>query len=66
VLIPSRTCPDLKASTFKDWKLFNELNGAPIYQDPTTSDISVVLTPVGKAGCLIFKHVMAFGLAPDS
>jgi hypothetical protein len=65
VLIPSRSCADLKGSTFKDWKLLNELNGAPIYQDPTTSDISVVLTPVGKTGCLIFKHLMAFGLAPE-
>jgi hypothetical protein len=57
---PEQTCPRVRDESFKEWKFYSELNGATLYEDPTTPNGNVAMTPVGKTGCLIVKNLVAF------
>jgi hypothetical protein len=64
LLIPNTICAVLREGAFKTWKEYGELNGDKIYEDPSTPNASVVLTPIAQAGCMVLKHVVGFGLEP--
>ncbi len=54
-IIPSeKSCPNLRETTFKDWKFFGDMAGVPIYDDPTSSNISASLL-TNKSGCIVTK-----------
>ena len=55
---PDQTCESLKKDSFKDWKRYAEFNEAELLQDPTSDSAHLVLTPIGKTGCLMVKHIM--------
>jgi hypothetical protein len=55
---PDQTCDALKKDSFKEWKPYAEFNEAELLQDPTSDGSHIVLTPVGKTGCLMVKHIM--------
>jgi hypothetical protein len=59
-VVPDQTCAALKKSSFKAWKFYGELNKAEVLEDPTTANSNVVLTPIGKTGCMIVKHIVGF------
>jgi len=59
-VVPSQTCPTVRDETFKEWKFYSDLNGATLYEDPTTPNGNVALTPIGKTGCMIVKSLVAF------
>lgn len=58
------SCATVREQVLKDWKFYSDLAGAAIYDDPTLEGSSVILSPMGKAGCLIVKTVVLYGEAP--
>lgn len=61
-VFPEITCDSLRTEALKEWKLFVQMNESNVYQDPTTPNGHAVLSPVGKGGCLLVKHLMGFGV----
>lgn len=59
VFYSAESCTKLRETIFKKWKFFNDLGGTPVYDDPTTDNISVVLAPNGD-GCLVVKYAALF------
>lgn len=53
------TCSKLRETVFKEWKYFNVLGEASVYDDPTSDNVSVVLAPTDN-GCLIVKYAALF------
>lgn len=60
--VPSQTCDEIRTTVFKDWKLFTAMHESNTYQDPTTPNGHVVLSPIGTSGCLIVKNLVGFGV----
>ena len=60
IVFPEMTCDALRTTGLKDWKLFVQMHESNVYQDPTTPNGRAVLSPVGKTGCLLVKHLMGF------
>ena len=56
LVVPEKTCEALRKETFAEWKFFANLSGVNTYEDPTSSDVSVMLLPVSKTGCLVYKQ----------
>jgi len=54
-----KSCPSLRETTFKDWKYFTDAGGMPIYDDPTSSNITVSLLSI-KSGCVVTKTGILF------
>ena len=59
IIIAAESCPKLRDTTFKDWKFFTDLGGTPVYSDPTSESVSVILVQNGE-GCLIVKQGSLF------
>lgn len=59
VLPAAESCSNLRETAFKDWKYFTDLQGLPVYDDPTVSTVSVILQSVGS-GCAITKMGVFF------
>lgn len=55
----TETCSKLRETIFKEWKFFNDLGGTPVYDDPTSGNVSVVLAP-NDSGCLVVKYASLF------
>jgi hypothetical protein len=60
LVVPEKTCDALRKEAFADWKFYVALNGVNTYEDPTSSDVSVMLLPTGKTGCLVFKQAVLY------
>lgn len=58
------TCTRLRETTFKKWVYTGEIAGLPLYDDPTTGNISVTLIPQGTH-CVIVKSGILFFSADD-
>ena len=54
VLPVEKSCASLRESAFKDWKYYVDIQGVPIYEDPTSGNVSAILQTVGS-GCVITK-----------
>ena len=54
-----KSCASVRETTFKDWKFYGEIQGLPIYKDPTTDNIQTVLQPLGS-GCIVNKMGVLF------
>lgn len=54
-----KSCTGLRETTFRDWKFFGDVQGIPLYDDPTTNSISVALQPIGTM-CIVNKMGMLF------
>jgi len=63
-IVPDKICATLRTTIFKEWKEYATLNGDKIYEDPTTPNANLILSPIGQTGCLLLKHVVAYGLEP--
>jgi hypothetical protein len=61
VLINDASCDELKKTVFKEWKLYTDLDDAPVYEDPSDPSINAILLSTGKKSCLIFKQAVFFG-----
>ena len=55
----NKACSVLRDTTFKEWKFFGDVKGIPVYDDPTTSNVQVVLQPFG-IGCVVSKMGVLF------
>jgi len=64
IVVADKICATLRTTVFKDWKDYGELNGDKIYEDPTTPNANLILTPIGQTGCLLLKSVVGFGIEP--
>jgi hypothetical protein len=58
--VPDKSCDALRKESFADWKFYVALNGINIYEDPTSSDVSVMLLPTGKASCVVLKQAVLY------
>ena len=56
----SEPCPKILETTFKAWKRYGELAGIPVYVDPTTPSVTVILVQTSGTSCLIMKSGMLF------
>jgi hypothetical protein len=45
ILIFEQSCASLRETTFQDWKSLRELEGIPVYEDPTAASVVIVLAP---------------------
>lgn len=59
IFYSAESCSQLRETTFKEWKFFNDLGGTPVYDDPTAENVSVVLAP-NNNGCLVVKYAALF------
>jgi hypothetical protein len=57
----AEACAHVRENAYKAWKYVGDFNDATIYQDPTTPNSKLVLTPAGS-GCLIVKSIVGYGL----
>jgi hypothetical protein len=48
-------CSIMRDTSFKDWKLNMEYNEVSIYEDPTSKNVVISLTPTAN-GCLVVKN----------
>jgi hypothetical protein len=55
------SCTKVHDDDFKDWKSYGDLDGSPIYEDPTAANDLIILTPIA-AGCLLTKQIFGFGM----
>jgi hypothetical protein len=62
LILAATPCATLLTGAYKTWKLYTELNGVNVYEDPEDKNTSAALVPIGKAGCVVVKHVMGFGV----
>ena len=53
-------CAQIQKTALKDWKPLGDLRGLPLYEDPTTASVTVLLVPLGKKSCLIVKHAVFY------
>ena len=62
VFVVEQSCTSIRETTFQDWKYYGELGGVgiPMYQDPTTTNVVVVLAPFKTTSCLILKSGILF------
>ncbi|MFZ5720211.1 MAG: hypothetical protein ACOY5Y_12210 [Pseudomonadota bacterium] len=58
--VPDQTCPKLRDDAFKGWKFYSEFSGSTLYEDPTTPNGNLTLTPMGETGCLIVKQLVRY------
>lgn len=63
ITLPELPCEKVRTDAFKDWKLYTELSGLPVLEDPTDTNTNVTLAPLGQTGCVIVKHILALGVA---
>jgi hypothetical protein len=59
VIPTDSSCTDLREKAFKEWKYFHDLMGIPVYEDPTSANVSMMLQPIGT-GCVITKTGVLF------
>lgn len=60
ILPASEPCPKILETTFKAWKRYGELAGIPVYVDPTTPSVTLILVPTSRTSCLIMKSGLLF------
>ena len=53
------TCPKLRETTFKEWKFFENIGNTPVYEAPTSPNVTVTLIPVENS-CMIIKNGSLF------
>jgi hypothetical protein len=49
----------VRETIFDKWKYFADMAGAGVYEDPTTANVNVILSPT-KSGCLVVKTGILF------
>lgn len=54
VFIFTTTCPAARETSFKDWKFYADLQGIPLYEDPSADSVTLALVPAGTS-CLAIK-----------
>ena len=55
LIVPvEKSCASLRETAFKDWKYYDDVQGTPVYEDPTSGNVSAILQSVGT-GCVITK-----------
>ncbi|SRR5258708_1226376 len=59
IFLADDTCTKVRETVFEKWKFFSDLAGGAVYEDPTTSNVNVILSPV-KSGCLVVKTGILF------
>jgi hypothetical protein len=59
VLVADESCTKVRETTFKDWKYWDEVDGLPFYEDPTSKNVVVTLNPF-KGACLVIKTGILF------
>jgi hypothetical protein len=59
--VPEKSCEALAKDAFKDWKFYGELGGSPVYEDPTSPNVSVVLIAMTRTSCIVFKQAVMLG-----
>lgn len=62
LMIPEKPCDELRKASFADWKDYTEIDGLPVLSDPRDPNASLTLMPIGKTGCVLVKHLIAFGV----
>jgi hypothetical protein len=60
-VVPAKSCQELRKESFAEWKFYVTLKGVDAYEDPTSSDVTVLLLPTGKTGCLVLKQAVLYG-----
>lgn len=60
--ITNRSCAAIRDEELKEWKFYSDLGGAAVYEDPTMSSSTVILSPIGTTGCLMVKTFAAYSL----
>lgn len=61
----TETCPKLRETVFKEWKFYENLGNTPTYEDPTSSNVTVILIQAGNS-CLAIKNGTFFFPRKDS
>jgi hypothetical protein len=59
VTFSNKSCPEVRDTVLKDWKYTATMANLPFYDDPTSSNITVVLAPAG-ANCTLSKIGVLF------
>jgi hypothetical protein len=54
--VPDSSCERLAKDLFRNWKFYGDLGGSPVFEDPTTPSVSVVLIAMTPTSCVIFKQ----------
>lgn len=54
-----QSCTALREKSFKAWKFYGEIQGIPVYDDPTTNNVQVALQQSGQ-GCVTIKMGVLF------
>jgi hypothetical protein len=49
------TCSTMRNTVFRDWNLSLEYNEVAVYEDPTSKNVVISLTPTAR-GCLVVKN----------
>lgn len=59
--VPAKSCEALAKTSFKGWKYYSDLNGAAVYEDPTSPSVNVILIATSKTSCVIVKQATMLG-----
>ena len=59
ILVSESACAVIRETVFKEWKYYGEINGTPIYEDPTSANVVVTLAQM-KSVCLVAKSGSLF------
>ena len=57
--ILEQSCSSIRETTFKTWKYYGEMQGLPIYEDPTTPNVQVNFQQTGSS-CVVMKTGVFF------
>ena len=60
-----RTCAQLRDTTFKDWKFYDDMAGPAVYEISNDIGEDVILSPIPSGGCLIVRHYVGYGPRTD-
>jgi hypothetical protein len=60
-LATGETCTSLRETTFKKWAYTGEIAGLPLYDDPTTSNVTVTLLAQGTSCVIVKTGILFFG-----
>lgn len=64
ITLMTQPCPELRASEFKDWKRYSELEDVEAYIDPNNDSHIAIFSPLGLNGCQLMRQLVAYDVEP--
>jgi hypothetical protein len=59
--VPGKSCGQLRETTFKEWKYYDELAGIPMYDEGDgNAGTALIMVPIEPYGCLVVKQVLMY------